>query len=399
VKVEYGNLNSWPSWPSYKERELDAIARVIASNQLYAASEVRMFEEDFAAYQRSRHAIGVGNATQGLHLALAAAEIGKFDEVIVTPCSWISSASCVLMQNAVPIFVDIEPETLGINPRLVEQHINERTRAIIAVHVLGYPAKIQELRALADKYDLVLIEDTSHAPGAIVNGKMLGTYGDIGVFSLHQRKAISTGDGGVICTDNSEFADRLRKLRSFGHEELSYNYRMTEFAAALARLGLEKLDRENQKRIWAAHLLAEILKDEDWVKIRLAPQSVLAVYHAIAIELNMSDESVVTMLERLVSLGLPVRKLFSPLNLHPHFSNSTPSARGRPWQEDGYQGLMKNQVYSELDLPVTYEFCQGRVLELYAHPGVTEGQLFSFAQLLKSLHQSLRPAVRKSWSI
>jgi dTDP-4-amino-4,6-dideoxygalactose transaminase len=167
--------------------------------------------------------LGLGNATQGLHLALAALDVGEGDEVLVTSYSWISTASCILMQNAVPVFCDIESESLGMCPQDMESKITPFTKAVIMTHMFGYPAKIKELSQICKKYSIPLIEDASHAHGAEVDGKKLGTYGDISVFSLHQRKTLSVGDGGILCTDNDEVANKVYRLRSFGDEDLSYN--------------------------------------------------------------------------------------------------------------------------------------------------------------------------------
>ena len=216
-----------------------------------------------------KHCLGLGNATQALHLALAALNVGVGHEVIVTSYSWISTASCILMQNAVPVFCDIEKESLGLCPQDLESKITEHTKAVIMTHMFGYPAQIEEIKEVCKKYDLFLIEDASHAHGAEINGKKVGTYGDISVFSLHQRKSLSVGDGGLLCTNKKEIAEKVYRLRSFGHKELSYNYRMTEFAGALGQCGLSKLDEQNERRRKNALYLSENLKSSDKVKVRL----------------------------------------------------------------------------------------------------------------------------------
>lgn len=393
-------LSTWPKWPSYGARELDSVVRVIKSNQLFAAHEVKMFEQDFANYQASNHAIGIGNATQGLHLALAALDIGEGDEVIVTTCSWISTASCILMQNAIPVFVDITSSNFGIDPELIQTAITKNTKAIIVTHILGYASDIEKIKHIAEKNNLYLIEDASHAAGAEVNGKKLGTYGDLGVFSLQQRKAISTGDGGVICTDNPILADKLIKLRSFGHQDLSYNYRMSEFSGALGRVGLEKLDEDNSLRIRSANFLASYFANHDWIKVRLGPKNEKTVYYAIAIDLNISDDKSDEILNYFLQISVPMRKLFAPLNRHPHFAPHPVPKRGQPWNNKNYEGAMKGIDYSRLKFPVAYEYCYGRVLELYAHPGTTESQLEAFGQSLESLYKkisinNLRPGWNK----
>lgn len=393
-------LSTWPKWPNYGVRELDSVVRVIKSNQLFAAQEVKMFEQDFANYQASNHAIGIGNATQGLHLALAALDIGEGDEVIVTTCSWISTASCILMQNAIPVFVDITPSNFGMDPELIQGAITKHTKAIIVTHILGYAVHIEKIRQIAKRNHLHLIEDASHALGAEVSGKKLGTFGDLGVFSLQQRKAISTGDGGVICTNNPNLADKLTKLRSFGHQELSYNYRMSEFSGALGRVGLERLDEDNSSRISSANFLASFFKNHDQIKVRLGPENEKTVYYAIAIELNISDDKSDEILNYFLQIGIPMRKLFAPLNRHSHFAPHPVPKRGQPWNHENYEGTMKGIDYSRLEFPVAYEYCYGRVLELYAHPGTTESQLEEFGQSLESLYKkisinNLRPGWKK----
>ena len=376
--------SDWPSWPQFGDEEVAAVEKVIRSQQLFAAAEVKQFEQEFAQFLGSKRAIGIGNATQGLHLALAALDIGEGDEVIVTPCSWISSSSCVLMQNAVPVFADIEPDSLGLDPSSVERAITPFTKAIIPVHILGYPARIEEICEVAAAHNIPVVEDASHAPGASVKGKMIGTFGTMGVFSLQQRKTISTGDGGVICTDDDSLADKLWRLRSFGDDELSYNYRMTEFAGVLGQIGLRKLGPHNKERAWAAHYLSNIFKNHPLVKIRHPRAHEVGVYYAVGIELDISDVASAELLAQLEQLGYPIRRVFPPLNRHPHFNPEIPPARGLPWEHPSYTGSMRGVQYKELELPVAYKYCYGRVLELYTHPGITSSQLDQFTDDLVS---------------
>ncbi|MBV5302730.1 MAG: DegT/DnrJ/EryC1/StrS family aminotransferase [Chlorobium sp.] len=358
----------WPSWPQYGEEEYLAVERVIKSNQLYADVEVKKFEEHYAEYLNCKFAIGLGNATQGLHLALVALDIGVGDEVIVTPYSWISSASCILMQNAVPVFCDIENESFGLDPKEVEKKITKRTKAIIVVHMFGYPAKIIEIAAIAQKYGIPLIEDASHAHGLKVDGVSVGTFGQISVFSLHQRKALSVGDGGIVCTNTEKINNKIKKLRSFGHEELSYNYRMTEFAGSLGLIGLRKLDEQNNIRRENANLLAELLSDQTNIKVLLGRKNEDPVFYAVLIEIIADYTNLDSRLSHLQSLGIPIRKTWEPLHTHPHFNPDSVPARGLPWQHPDYDGEMKGKMYSELDLPITNEFCPHKLLELYVYP-------------------------------
>lgn len=360
----------WPTWPQFGEEEHQAVGRVIRSNQLYAANEVKAFEAGFAEFVSSKYAVGVGNATQGLHLALAALGVGVGDEVIVTPYTWISSASCILMQNAVPVFCDIEEESLGINPAKLEACISEKTRAVILVHMFGYPARIHEVKKILDKRGIPLIEDASHAHGACSRGQSIGSIGKIGVFSLHQRKALSVGDGGVLVTNDKQIFDKLHRLRSFGDEELSYNYRMSEFAAALGSVGLRKIAAQNHTREINYSMLAEGLERCTELRVLKPRVDERAVFYAVLLRVSneLEDFKLVGRLERLQASGIPIRKTWGLLHKHPHFNPTEKPARGRPWADFGYSGQMSRCAYQEVKLPTAESLCPDKILEFYVHP-------------------------------
>ena len=381
----------FPSWPIFGEQEAEAVEAVIRSGQLFASDKVQKFEKDFGKYIGTDFALGLGNATQGLHLCLAALGIGLGDEVIVTSYSWISTASCILMQNAVPIFCDIEEDTLGIDPDKIEKLITRRTKAIICVHMFGYPCKIREIKSIAEKYNLALIEDASHAHGAELNGKKIGTFGDVSAFSLHQRKALSVGDGGMVCTDNALLAEKIYKMRSFGSNELSYNYRMTEFAGALGTVRLQKLDEQNHQRrknsIFLNQLIAKKLGDF------LEPLSVNSDSKTVhyANVLKITDEGTKSIdskyLKLLEGSSLPIRKTWSPLHYHPNFnpSRNCRPARGLPWELDAYDGKMRHTQYKNLYLPVVEKFCPHKILEVYVHPPCAETEMQTALKHLQRL--------------
>lgn len=374
---------AWPSWPQYGSEEKEAVARVINSNQLFAAGEVATFESEYAAYVGSRFACGLGNATQGLHLALAALGVGLGDEVVVPAYSWISSASCTLMQNAVPIFCDLESESLGLDPVALETAITKNTKAIIVTHMFGYPAKIREIVKIAERHRIALIEDASHVHGASAGGQFLGTFGHVSVFSLHQRKSLSVGDGGILCTDDPQIFETVRRLRSFGHDELSYNYRMTEFAAALGRVGLRKLDADNAARISNARLLRTLLADSDVLRVRDVRAGEHGVYHAALLDVLVDFPDIDERLATLQRAGLPIRKTWSPLHKHPHFNPKSPPPRGLPWEYSVYQQSHEHVPYAEQVLPEVEYFCPDRILELYVHPPASEAHIEIAARHLK----------------
>jgi perosamine synthetase len=368
----------WPTWPRYGEEHEQAVVRVIRSNQLFAAAEVAAFEQEFATCVGSDYALGLGNATEGLQLALAALGVGTGDEVIVTPYSWISSASCVLMQNAIPVFVDIEPESFGLCPQALERAITPRTKAVILVHMFGLSSKIKEIRSICQAHNLFLIEDASHAHGAKYEGKHLGGFADIGVFSLHQRKAISTGDGGVVCTDNPEVYEKIRRMRSFGSDQLSYNYRMTEFAAALGRVGLKYLSRDNEIRTRNHRLLSENIDCEGVRVIKADPDSV-PVFYSNLIDLNLTEAAQQRILSLCSEAGIPLKRTWQPLNKHPHFKRQNMANRIAPWE-----GI--SSIYVEPEnriLPTSIEFQERRLFEIDCHPLVSEEEVIYAARVIR----------------
>ena len=381
----------FPKWPTFGEQEKRAVEDVVRSGQLFANQKVREFEESFGKYVGTEYALGLGNATQGLHLCLAALGIGIGDEVIVTPYSWISTASCILMQNAIPIFCDIEEHTLGIDPNKIEKLITKRTKAIICVHMFGYPCKISEIKSIAKKHKLALIEDASHAHGAELNGKKIGSFGDISAFSLHQRKALSVGDGGMVCTNNDSLAEKIYKMRSFGSNELSYNYRMTEFAGALGCVRLQKLDEQNNQRRKNSTFLNKLISEKlsDFLEpLSVNPYSQTVHYANI---IKITDEGTKSIdteyLEALEGSSLPIRRTWSPLHHHPNFnpSKNNRPARGLPWEFDSYDGKMRHTRYESLSLPVVEKLCPNKILEIYVHPPCAEREMQTAFKYLQRL--------------
>lgn len=358
---------NWPTWPQYDQTHEEAVLRVIRSNQLFAAAEVSAFENEFKEFVGASYAIGVGNATQGLQLALAALGVGTGDEVIVTPYSWISSASCVLMQNAIPVFVDIEPDSFGLCPEALEKAITPRTKAVILVHMFGLCSKVDEIQKICADHSIALVEDGSHAHGARLRGKHLGTFGQVGVFSLHQRKAIAAGDGGVLCTDDVNIYEKIRRLRSFGDKQLSYNYRMTEFAAAIARVGLNRLEQDNNLRRNNHAVLASNLNSSR-AHVVEASEDVKPVFYSNLILIDLPHQQQVDLLSSANSFGIPLKRTWQPLHKHPHFDRSNMINNTAPWDSAADQYLEPSRTH--LDNSTKYQ--ESLLFELECHPLVSE---------------------------
>jgi perosamine synthetase len=239
------------SQPKISQREIDYVTDAVKSGWVSSLGRyVDKFEQDFAAFCGTRHAVSVSNATVGLHLAMKVFGIGPGDEVIVPDLTFVATANAVATAGATPVMVDVRADTYCIDPALVEAAITPRTRAIIPVHLYGHPADMVAIRALATQYNLHVIEDAAEAHGASIDGERVGGLGDCGVFSFYGNKIITSGEGGMITTNDAEFYARARYLRDhamsaeirYWHTEVGYNYRMTNIQAALGLAQLEQID-------------------------------------------------------------------------------------------------------------------------------------------------------------
>lgn len=246
--------------PYLNQEDAQAAYDVIMSGWITQGPRVQEFEEKFAAYTGAKHAVAVSNCTTGLHLAMIVAGISAGDEVICPSMSYIATANSIMYVGAKPVFAEVHPETYNLDVNDVEQRITSKTKAILLVHQIGMPADIDAFRALCDKHNLVLIEDAACAAGSSYKGKKIGSHSDLVCFSFHPRKVISTGDGGMVTTNNTAYAERMKLLRQHGmsvnagarhgatkiifedHLEVAYNYRMTDIQAAVGIKQLEKLD-------------------------------------------------------------------------------------------------------------------------------------------------------------
>ncbi|MFQ5800150.1 MAG: DegT/DnrJ/EryC1/StrS family aminotransferase [Candidatus Hydrothermarchaeales archaeon] len=252
--------------PQIGEEEKRAVEEVLESGIIAQGPKVREFEERFASYVGTRYGVTTSSGTTALHLALLACNIGKDDEVITTPFSFIATANSVLYCGARPVFVDIDEKTFNIDPKGVQERITKKTKAVLAVHLYGQSCEMDALLEICRDNGLKLIEDACQAHGATYKGKKVGGFGDAGVFSFYPTKNMTTGEGGMITTDNPEVAEKARLLREHGskvryhHEVLGYNYRMTDIAAAIGLVQLKKLDTFNMKRIENAKKLTEAVE-------------------------------------------------------------------------------------------------------------------------------------------
>jgi perosamine synthetase len=239
------------SSPWLDEREHELVGDVLASGRLSLGPTIDRFEEAFAEVVGAPHAAAVSSGTAGLHLLCIAAGIGQRDEVITSPYSFVASANCAIYQGATPVFADVDRRTLNLDPAAVEAAITERTRAVVAVDIYGYPCELDELRAVCERHGLALIQDACEALGARYRGRPVGSHGPSAVFAFYPNKQITTGEGGMVTTHSEEEWRLVRSLRNQGrtdsggwleHARLGFNYRLDDVRAAIGLGQLEKLD-------------------------------------------------------------------------------------------------------------------------------------------------------------
>jgi len=264
------------SGPYVDGREEELVAGVLRSGRLSLGPAIDRFEELFAERVGAPYAAAVSSGTAGLHLLCVTAGIGAGDEVITSPYSFAASANCFVYEGATPVFADVDARTLNVDPAAVEAAVTSRTKAIVAVDIYGYPCELDELRAIADRHDLALIQDSCEALGARYKGAPIGSHGPPAVFAFYPNKQITTGEGGMVTTHSEEEWRLLRSLRNQGrgdeggwleHVRLGFNYRLDDIGAAIGIAQLEKLDEILALRNEVAERYGELLRDIDGVEL------------------------------------------------------------------------------------------------------------------------------------
>lgn len=301
--------------PQIGEEEKQAVLEVLDSGMIAQGPRVKAFEEAFAMLCDTRYAIATSSGTTALHLALLAHGIGPDDEVITSPFTFIASANSILFAGARPVFVDIDLETFNMEPSLVEAAVTERTKAIMPVHLFGLPCAMTPIMALAKKYDLAVIEDACQAHGARYNNRPVGSFGT-GAFSFYPTKNMTTAEGGMITTNSATVDEKCRVLRQHGmrrryyHDELGFNFRMTDVHAAIGLAQLKKVGSFNEKRMANARFLSEHLVG---VQVPVVPSGHDHVFHQYTI--RVPDGRRDTLLDYLNRQGIGT-SVYYPVPIH-----------------------------------------------------------------------------------
>ncbi|OGN93120.1 MAG: polysaccharide biosynthesis protein [Chloroflexi bacterium RBG_13_50_21] len=336
------------SSPDLTDAERQAVARVLETPNLSMGSQITAFEESIKAFTGSQHAIGVSSGTAGLHLCVRAAGIQAGDLVITTPFSFVASSNVLLYEGAVPIYVDVEPRTGNIDPHLIfaaaqdiiqggrnaqawlppkGASVKAKLKAILPVDVFGQPADLDPILKTAWKFKLKVIEDSCEALGAIYQGRSAGTLGDYGVFAFYPNKQITTGEGGMIITDDLDAANLMRALRNQGrapgdtwlqHTHLGYNYRLDEMSAALGVTQMQRLDellsKRDQVADWYNQRICEIPGIEAPTVARYTTRVSWFVY-VVRLAQGLNRDLIA---KKLGDLGVPARPYFLPIHLQPY---------------------------------------------------------------------------------
>jgi perosamine synthetase len=315
------------SRPDICEKDIQAVVQVLKTPNLALGPKIPEFEKKIADYVGSKYAVSLNSGTSALFLCVKALNIGKDDEVITTPFTFIASTNCILMADAKPVFVDIDPENLNIDPKKIEAKITKKTKAILPVAVFGNPAGMDEVCKIAKKHNLPVIEDSCEALGSELNGKKAGTFGTVGTFAFYPNKQMTTGEGGMIVTDNKEIADMCMSLRNQGrgqgggwlaHARMGYNFRLCDINAALGISQLERIEEFIQKRQKVAGWYQEILADDNRIIVPKSPKGCKMSWFVFVVRLKepyISKRN--TILNAMLAEGIQVSNYFPPVTLQP----------------------------------------------------------------------------------
>ncbi|RMF06290.1 DegT/DnrJ/EryC1/StrS family aminotransferase [Candidatus Woesearchaeota archaeon] len=362
-----------PAKPIMEKEEKEAVLKVLESGMIAAGPKVKELEEKFAQLCGTKHAVAVSSGTSALHTAMYAAGIKQGDEVITTPFTFVATANSIVMQNARPVFADIREDFFTIDANDVLERITPKTKAILPVDLYGQPYDVKAIREIAEDHNLKIIEDAAQSVNASFEGKKTGALGDIAAFSLYATKNITSGEGGVLTTDNDEYAELARRFRHHGQSEktryeyydIGYNYRMTDIQAAIAIEQIRKVDEFTRARQKNAAMLDRKIDQIKGLKKPATMKGATHVYHQYTIRVTEEfpktrDELLSFMRERGIGCAVYYPK---PLHLHPFFLK---------------------MGYKEGDFPVS-ERASREVLSIPVHPAVTEEDM---EIILKALEES-----------
>jgi len=309
------------------EKEKEYLSKCIDSTYVSTAGPfVPEFENKFASYVKSKRAVSMQSGTAAIHIALHELGIGQGDEVIVPVITFVATVNPIMYVKATPVFVDVDPKTWNINPKLVEKAITSNTKAIIPVHLYGVPCDMDPLMEISQKYGIPIIEDATESLGATYKGKATGTFGKIGTFSFNGNKIITTGGGGMLTTDDEKMADHIKFLvnqardenKGYYHPEIGFNYRMTNLEASLGLAQLEKLPEFLEKKRLFNKIYRDILSKDPRIEFQEEYEESESSWWLTSIKIK-SSKSIPQIQSELKGKGIPTRRIFVPITEFPPY--------------------------------------------------------------------------------
>jgi len=323
--------------PDITQKDIDAVVKVLRTPHLSLGPKLSEFEGKIAEFTGTQYAVAVNSGTSGLHLCVRSLGIQEGDEVITTPFSFVASANVMLYERAQPVFVDIDPETLNIDVSRVEERVGDATRALLPVHVFGYPCDMEPLVEIAVRHHLKIIEDACEAIGAEYNGQKVGTFGDCGVFAFYPNKQMTTGEGGAIVTDDAKIAQACRIMRNQGresrwldHPHLGFNYRISDINCALGIAQLERIHETLDRRERVAQMYHDRLKELDSLRILGSSPSVKRSWfvYVVILDERFTREDRNGIISALGDKGIQTNDYFVPIHLQPFYRKMFGYKRG-----------------------------------------------------------------------
>ena len=369
------------SAPDITEQDIEAVTGVLRTSSLSLGPKVREFERVISAYTGASDTIAVNSGTSGLHLCIRALGISEGDEVIVPSFAFIAVANAVRYERATPIFVDVDAQTLNLDPSLLEEAITARTRAIIVVHTFGCPADLTSILPIARRHGLFVIEDACEAIGAEYEGRKVGALGDVGVFAFYPNKQITTGEGGAVVTNNSEIASKVRKLRNqgrddsedwFQHTELGYNYRISDINCALGIEQLKRIDVILDRRESIARQYDEILScisNLNLPPLALPHRKISWFVYVVRLSSRFNEVHRDWIVNEMRSRGIALGRYFAPIHLQPIYQSSANRKTALPVTEIQASRSLALPFFNRIREEETTEVCR-TLVELIQSAGV-----------------------------
>ena len=320
------------SSPDITDSEIEAVTAVLRTSRLSLGPQMEAFEQALAGFVGVPHAIAVSSGTAGLHLCIKALGIGEGDEVIVPSFTFIAAANVIRYERAQPVFVDIDAESLNMSPASIEQAITPKTRAILVVHTFGRPAGMAAIMGIANRHQLLVIEDACEAIGATCEGRQAGTFGDAAVFAFYPNKQITTGEGGMVVTRRPELAERIRALRNQGrydstdwlqHAEVGYNYRLSEINCALGLAQLKRIETILQQREKAARHYQQSLAEISGLILPATdvPNTRISWFvYVVRLDASFTEADRDSIITELTNKGIGCGRYFAPIHMQPSYA-------------------------------------------------------------------------------